>query len=238
MLESTGEIEVATDRSTAQMVIVHDAQRGVMLLQRSSGEPLGPELSDKNIDAVVAAVVGTWVKWFRVLAIESFGPAIPSIDLRVKHQNEKSDNWAKGAEPIFQEGDSVVIQVVNRSHSLVYITILALSTSGEINELYPNGTGRQPFAPGKEVTLPPFEATLPPQVTSEMTIVKAFATLAPIDLSFLTQAGPPQHSSRSGVAPHPLERMLSPGSRAGDGPPARWTVTQIETEVRRKKRTR
>ena len=217
----------------ARMVLSRDAEKRAFVLKNPAGDLQEVSVPEDDLAGLMAAIT-TWVKWFNVLAIESSGQTTPSIDFTIEtfagSEGQKREPSVGPA--VFFVGEQVVMKASNRSHGDLFFTVLALSPNGEIAELYPDGEGQQPFTAGITKEVATFDVSLPPLVTAEKTIVKVFATLVSIDLGFLSQPGVMRRGVTGGA--HPIESMLSPGSRSGGGNPARWTVMHVEAEVRHK----
>ena len=216
----------SVDRSAeAHLVIEHDMGADRFRFRDQNGDSMGPPLPTSSSDEIRSAV-WKWAHWFRVLSIESSGPAPPNIEFNIG-----GGEGAKGFKQVgktvatFRKEDEVVFEVINLSPNEVYFTVLALDSNGEIHEIYPDGEGRQPLLPHKSWKKM-MVATLERDVEVEKTIIKVFATLKPIDLSFLTRPG-----TAKGV--EPLGTILDKEQEAGNKASTSWFVVHKIAEVRK-----
>lgn len=207
--------------SKAHLLIEHDPGNHRIVLKDRDGIVMGTGLPDDNLKAASSQILG-WHRFFNVLAIESEGPAAPKMSFAIVKRGAEAtvDSASSDShEQVFREGDKLVLRAGNLSRQKIFFTLLALSSSGEIVQLYPASGEDQPTSPGATLELS-LDATLSKGYEKEKTVVKLFATLQRIDLSFLEQPG----GKRRGDNPHPLEALVDQGIRAGTMPPPRWTA--------------
>ena len=224
-LMNLGGIQLVNDPAKANLTLQYRQAPKRFVFSDQSGKTLAAVSAEDGFEALRKALV-SWTQWFNVLAIENQGTTVPNIQLSVRKKGaEAAANTPSSTK--FKPGEAVVLQVTNQSSQYLYFTILALDQNGKISEVYPAEEGYQPFQPGGKVAVG-FDTGLSAQVHSETTIFKAFATLTPINMAYLTQDG-----IRSTAAPHPLENLMTPGSRGGDLTPATWATLQIHMVVER-----
>ncbi len=224
-------IQTVDEPSEAHLIIEHHTAGKRFLLSDRDGTIMGAPLSDADPKAVCRVIL-RWARWFNVLSIESSGPTTPNVAFTISHATGSMRSGFAHigeGEAVFREGDDLVFKVTNQSRRNVYITILGLSTSGEIGPIHPEpGEVQQPIPPGKSWSVE-ITVELAAGISSEKTILKLFATLKPIDLRFLYQPG-----ARSAGGMHPLEVLPAPGARGANLRPARWTALQKVTVIKKK----
>ncbi len=209
------------DPAEAQLVIEHTPRPDRIILKDRDGIAMGAALDATDVKAASRKIL-EWGRWFNVLSISSQGPATPKLAYRIAKRGDRtSANPAQheATEAVFREGDKLVFKADNLSKQKVFLTLLVLSSSGEIVQLFPTRGEDQPISPGGSVELL-LDATLSKGYEVEKTIIKLFATLQRIDLSFLEQPG----ATRRGDNPHPLEALAGLGVRGGNMQPPRWTA--------------
>lgn len=136
-----------------------------------------------------------------------------------------------GEQPVFREGEPIAFRVVNRSDSLVHVSVLDLGLSKRVAVLYPPAGASEPvaakrsgeseqtdaggnlvvgaggeielFFPDKLDFLPATQEGAPAEGVEHFKLV---ATTARHDLSFLNQPGLREGPLRGSA--HPLEKML------------------------------
>lgn len=191
----------------AHLVMALNRSSNSLELRDPSGYLMGVPIPIGNPD-LLKREMGKWTRWYNVLYIESMGARAPNATFSIT--SKMTGPSAK--EGVFLAGDDLVMTVSNQSRRRLYITLIQLNTSGEITTIFPEpGDVAQPISPGDSWS-ETFVAELPEGVASEKSILKLFACLEPIDLSFLHQEG----------------------ARGPSGRPVSWTVLQKTTVIKRK----
>jgi hypothetical protein len=181
------------------------------------GDPteISPRVAADDPAAVskVTQQIERWAKWFNILRIENAQPKLGLV-FRLKVPSGAGREVAAFAgrqlSLTVTEGTKVAIEAENTSSTNLYLAVLDLSSDGSVSLVYPTGGQQTYVAPGKTWSLD-VETFVPLGRDSVVDILKAFATTAPADFSFLEQAavrgerGLPRLRNRSR---NPLEELL------------------------------
>jgi hypothetical protein len=153
-----------------------------------------------------------------------------------------------GGTPTVQPGEWIVLRVRNMSPKTLNVTVLDLTPSWAIGQIYPAGADAfQPLDPGasRELMLP-LQASLPAGYEHGTDVLKVVATLATtgfrmLELPSLDQPVTPKRATRGGPL-DPLEELMA--AVAGEAPRTRdltpaaypskeWITAQVEVRVKR-----
>jgi hypothetical protein len=178
--------------------------------------------------------VGAWAKWFNVLALDDAAPEERvALHLRIENPDGGNDDrpWNEAV-----EGADLWYAFENRSDEDLFITGIALFSTGAIQPFYPwpPGAGERLKAGtrSREIRIPNLRI---PGRTRPYTkdVIKVFATTAPIDLGSLMQGG------IRGGTDDPLGQLMLQATRGAsrDFTPQEagaWYTTQQAYVVRRR----
>lgn len=177
--------------------------------------------------------VGQWAKWFNVLALDDAAPEA-GVVLHLRIENPDGEAGRPRNEAV--EGADLWYAFENRSDEDLFITGIALFSTGAIQPFYPwpPGAGERLKAGtrSREIRIPNLRI---PDRTRPYTkdVIKVFATTTPIDLSSLMQGG-----IRGGTA-DPLGQLMLQATQGAsrDFTPQEagaWYTTQQAYVIRRR----
>jgi hypothetical protein len=173
-------------------------------------------MSDSAAIERIVEQVKEWAKWFTVLSIRNAQPRV-AVNFIIKRERAR-DSIAPIGRPdmAVSEGETVDAVLENNSEKDLYVAILDLSGDGNISIVYPAQVGTQEVLKPHMSLSRSFRAFVPKGRSSVTDVLKLFASVAPINLTPLTQGT--IRSGDDGTREFdPVQELLMDPSGAGRG---------------------
>ena len=192
--EESPDLVVRREREAAAVSLIKGD-----LAPKGGEAAISPPVREDEAGAIdhVMDQLNSWARWLRLsrlknpkgVQLASFEVRRVTADGRVQVANDRDFLRVQSGEPM-------ELTITNESRDDIYVTILDLSSDGEVSLVYPRHVPK-PLPPGvddkdrqsKAVTIP-LTTTLNPEVNTVRDELRMIVTRQPVDLRFLEQSAP------------------------------------------------